>query len=240
MINLPWLAPEQIEFPNTDHALEEPNGLLAAGGALSPEWLLTAYERGIFPWPWFSDDDPILWWSPSPRTILYLDQLHISKSLRKALRKDDVIISFDSAFSEVVNACAQPRSNEDDPGTWITEEIKDAYIHLHELGFAHSIEVKCSLVSQCSVFKQTVQNLLYFIWWNSSNNGNILLLIVRFTITTCNLWGLFKYHGKNLRAYWCNTLAVSDRKILQNGAYKVLFSLNKLYFVTNCTQHAVN
>jgi len=139
MINIPWLDPEHIELPDTANALKEPNGLLAAGGGLTPEWLLTAYERGIF--PWFSDDDPILWWSPSPRTILYLDQLHISRSLGKALRKADINISFDTAFSDVVDACAQPRSNEDDPGTWITNEIRDAYVHLHELGFAHSVEV---------------------------------------------------------------------------------------------------
>lgn len=139
MINLPWLDTDEPVFPDVHGALAEPNGLLAAGGQLSPEWLLQAYSQGIF--PWFSDGEPILWWSPSPRTIIHLDDLHISKSLKKALRKEPVEITFDTAFESVVDACASPRANQEDGGTWISDEIKAAYSLLHEKGHAHSIEV---------------------------------------------------------------------------------------------------
>ncbi len=143
MIQLPWLDPTIIEFPETSQALSSPNGLLAAGGELSPEWLLKAYSKGIF--PWFSEGEPILWWSPSPRTILYLDQLHVSKSLQKALKRsqaDNTIhIRFDSAFEDTVKACAKPRPNQPDSGTWINEEMLEAYTQLHHLGYAHSVEI---------------------------------------------------------------------------------------------------
>jgi leucyl/phenylalanyl-tRNA---protein transferase len=139
MLQLPWLDPKILAFPNTSTALASPNGLLAAGGQLSPEWLLEAYSQGIF--PWFSDDEPILWWSPSPRTIIYIDQLHVSRSLQKAIRRSSFSISFDQAFTDVMIACAQPRANQDGDGTWISDDIIDAYSELHRLGHAHSIEV---------------------------------------------------------------------------------------------------
>jgi leucyl/phenylalanyl-tRNA---protein transferase len=139
MIQLPWLAPENIQFPETNEALASPNGLLAAGGQLTPEWLLHAYSRGIF--PWFSEGEPILWWSPSPRTIFNINQIHISKSLRKTLRKNIYRIRIDSAFTDVVNACAQSRPNQENHGTWISNEIVDAYSTLHKAGYAHSVEV---------------------------------------------------------------------------------------------------
>lgn len=137
MLQLTWLDPNTPLFPDTSTALEEPNGLLAAGGQLSPEWLLNAYSQGIF--PWFNEGEPILWWSPSPRTFLFLDQLHISRSLQKAIRKNQVTISVDRAFEAVMHACAEPRG--DDAGTWISEEMIETYTSLHELGHAHSIEV---------------------------------------------------------------------------------------------------
>ncbi|MGS2716661.1 leucyl/phenylalanyl-tRNA--protein transferase [Eionea flava] len=137
MLQLTWLDPNTPKFPNTQTALAEPNGLLAAGGQLSPEWLLKAYSQGIF--PWFNEGEPILWWSPSPRTFLFIDQLHISRSLQKAIRKSTFTISFDRAFEEVMLACSEPRGEE--PGTWISEEMIEAYTHLHQLGHAHSIEV---------------------------------------------------------------------------------------------------
>ena len=139
MLQLPWLDPEHLQFPDTHTALDEPNGLLAAGGELSPEWLITAYTHGIF--PWFSEEEPILWWSPSPRAFIHIDQLHISKSLSKTLRKKQFSISFDQAFEDVIDACAQPRTNQPDSGTWITEDMREAYIQLHAMGKAHSIEV---------------------------------------------------------------------------------------------------
>jgi leucyl/phenylalanyl-tRNA---protein transferase len=139
MLQLPWLDPNNPIFPDTTSALESPNGLLAAGGELSPKWLLKAYSQGIF--PWFSEKEPILWWSPSPRTIIYIDQLHVSRSLRKAIKKSTFSISFDQAFTEVMIACAEPRAAQDDGGTWISDDIIEAYSELHRLGQAHSIEV---------------------------------------------------------------------------------------------------
>ncbi|ODS23435.1 leucyl/phenylalanyl-tRNA--protein transferase [Candidatus Endobugula sertula] len=139
MFQLPWLDPNIIEFPDTYGALKEPNGLLAAGGQLNTQWLLKAYSLGIF--PWFSEGEPILWWSPSPRAIIYVNQLYISKSLRKILKKNIVRISFNQAFTSVINACSQPRPKQEQDSTWITDEVKQAYIQLHHLGYAHSVEV---------------------------------------------------------------------------------------------------
>lgn len=125
-----------VAFPDPSLALAEPDGLLAIGGDLSPGRLLTAYRFGIF--PWYSDGQPILWWSPNPRCILTPDRLHLSRSLKKRLRRNDMTVTFDQAFVEVIRACAQPR--EDQPGTWITPAMQQAYIRLHQLGYAHSIE----------------------------------------------------------------------------------------------------
>jgi leucyl/phenylalanyl-tRNA--protein transferase len=127
--------PEQ-DFPPVDKALREPDGLLAVGGCLSKERLLNAYRHGIF--PWYNLGEPILWWSPDPRLVLFPDQLIVSRSLRKTLRKNIFSITFDQAFNEVITACAEPRKEA--AGTWITEEIKQAYNELHELGIAHSAE----------------------------------------------------------------------------------------------------
>ena len=133
-----WLEPDSdpAKFPDPAYALEEPNGLLAAGGDLSPARLLNAYRQGIF--PWYSDGQPILWWSPNPRAVLYPDQLRISRSLHKRLHKRPFLVTLDTAFSAVIEACSEPRSGTD--GTWITEEMKQAYLELHRIGFAHSIE----------------------------------------------------------------------------------------------------
>jgi leucyl/phenylalanyl-tRNA--protein transferase len=117
-------------------ALRDPNGLLAAGGDLSPERLLDAYARGIF--PWFGDDDPLLWWSPDPRMVLAAGDLRISRSLRRVLQSGRFHVTMDTAFAEVMAGCAEPRPGQD--GTWITPEIADAYARLATLGFAHSVE----------------------------------------------------------------------------------------------------
>jgi leucyl/phenylalanyl-tRNA---protein transferase len=132
---IPWLE-RRTPFPPVGSALKNPNGLLAAGGDLSPGRLLDGYRRGIF--PWFSEGDPILWWSPDPRMVLLPDELKISRSLAKTLRNRKYEVRFDSAFAETVAGCAAPRDGES--GTWITEDMLDAYRELHRLGHAHSVE----------------------------------------------------------------------------------------------------
>jgi leucyl/phenylalanyl-tRNA--protein transferase len=124
------------EFPSPDNALDDPDGLLAVGGNLSPDTLLTAYSQGIF--PWFQDDDPILWWNPSTRCIIEPENLYISSRLRRLLRQNRYTVTGDTAFEKVINACAKPR---DDGGTWITDEMIEAYIELFHQGYAHCVEV---------------------------------------------------------------------------------------------------
>ncbi|MBT8121403.1 MAG: leucyl/phenylalanyl-tRNA--protein transferase [Gammaproteobacteria bacterium] len=133
-----WIDPDspEIYFPDVEAALREPDGLLAVGGDLKPERLLYAYRNGIF--PWFGPDQPILWWAPDPRLVLFPEQLRISRSLSKTLRKQLFTITFDTAFAQVVHACAAPRPGQ--AGTWITPEMQAAYRHMHELGHAHSVE----------------------------------------------------------------------------------------------------
>ncbi len=132
---IPILTADSL-FPPLDNALASPNGLLAAGGDLSVSRLLSAYRNGIF--PWFSEDEPILWWSPDPRMVLFPDELKISRSLSKLIRKNNYTIQTDTHFSEVMQACAAPRK--DQQGTWIHPEMVDAYNKLHQLGLAHSVE----------------------------------------------------------------------------------------------------
>ena len=129
-------------FPPIAEALDEPNGLLAIGGELTPDRLLSAYAHGVF--PWFDDDTgPVLWWSPDPRAVLRPGELHISKSLRKRLRRKEYRLSMDTCFTEVLAACAEPRADSEASGaagTWITAEMRMAYTELHRRGFAHSVE----------------------------------------------------------------------------------------------------
>lgn len=138
MIRLPRLDPAAPDcFPDPRHALIEPNGLLALGGDLSPQRLLAAYSRGIF--PWFSAGEPILWWSPDPRCVFHTDALRINRSLRRLLTGKQWRVSVDGAFESVIRACAAPR--DDDGGSWIVPAMIDAYVQLHRLGHAHSVEV---------------------------------------------------------------------------------------------------
>src|SRR5256885_13374556 len=132
---IPWLE-RDTPFPPIQSALKDPNGLLAAGADLSAELLLDAYRQGIF--PWLSEGDPILWWSPDPRMILFPAELRISRSLGKVLRNRSYETRFDSAFDEVLAGCAAPR--EGAPGTWISDAMIEAYRNLHRLGYAHSVE----------------------------------------------------------------------------------------------------
>lgn len=140
MKRITWLAPHERRewFPPLEQALDEPPGLLAAGGDLSSERLLAAYRRGIF--PWYSPGQPVLWWCPDPRTVLFPAEFRCHRSLSKTIRNKDLRVSFNSSFEEVIDACAAPRSRS--PGTWITPEMRAAYVQLHHLGFAHSIEVR--------------------------------------------------------------------------------------------------
>ena len=132
---IPMLQRDMI-FPPTEQALRSPNGLLAAGGDLSAARLLQAYRHGIF--PWFSEGEPILWWSPDPRMVLFPQEFDISHSMRKTLRKGRYEVRMDTSFEQVMRACASPRP--DQQGTWIHEEMIAAYCELHRMGYAHSVE----------------------------------------------------------------------------------------------------
>ncbi|MDX2217577.1 MAG: leucyl/phenylalanyl-tRNA--protein transferase [Burkholderiales bacterium] len=132
---IPWLQPGQ-PFPPAAKALRQPNGLLAASGEITPERILDAYSHGIF--PWYSEGEPVLWWSPDPRMVLVPDQLRVTRSLAKTVRSGKFEIRFDTAFERVMRECAAPREGQD--GTWIVDDIARAYTALHERGFAHSVE----------------------------------------------------------------------------------------------------
>jgi leucyl/phenylalanyl-tRNA---protein transferase len=132
---IPWLD-HTSPFPPLSRALRDPNGLLAAGGELTAERLIDAYRSGIF--PWYSDDQPLLWWSPDPRMVLVPSEVKISRSLGKRLHKQDFEIRVDSAFTTVMRACAAPRDGQ--AGTWITDDMVAAYRELHRRGLAHSVE----------------------------------------------------------------------------------------------------
>jgi leucyl/phenylalanyl-tRNA---protein transferase len=132
---IPWLDTRD-PFPPVERALRDPNGLLAAGGDLSPERLVEAYRHGIF--PWFGEDDPLLWWSPDPRMVLFLRELHVSRSLRRTMKSGQFSVTLDRAFRRVMEGCAEPRA--DAAGTWITDDMVAAYDELADRGLAHSVE----------------------------------------------------------------------------------------------------
>ena len=161
---IPWLDPDlKPHFPDTARALAEPAGLLAAGGSLKVEWLLVAYRQGIF--PWFGENEPILWWSPAPRTVLYPDRFHQSRSLQKLVRQQRFQLTRNQDFDAVILACADNREGQ--AGTWINSQMIEAYREMHAAGFAHSVEcwqqdrivgglygiswVRCSSENPCSV-----------------------------------------------------------------------------------------
>jgi leucyl/phenylalanyl-tRNA--protein transferase len=137
--SITWLSPLDAPewFPPLEQALEEPAGLLAAGGDLSPERLVAAYGRGIF--PWYSPGQPVLWWSPDPRAVLFPQEFHCSRSLARTLRSGKFSVSEDRDFAAVIDGCAAPRAAS--PGTWITSDMRAAYLELHRLKVAHSVEV---------------------------------------------------------------------------------------------------
>jgi len=135
-----WLSPKDAPewFPPPEQALDDPAGLLAAGGDLSPARLLAAYRRGIF--PWYSPGQPVLWWSPDPRAVLFPEEFRVSRSLAKTIRNGGFSVASDQSFAEVIDACAAPRAQS--LGTWITPEMREAYLELHHRGHAHSIETR--------------------------------------------------------------------------------------------------
>jgi leucyl/phenylalanyl-tRNA--protein transferase len=137
--SITWLSPLDAPewFPPLEQALEEPAGLLAAGGDLSPARLVAAYARGIF--PWYSPGQPVLWWSPDPRAVLFPDEFHCSRSLARTIRRGEFSVSEDRDFAAVIDGCAAPRTAS--PGTWITSDMRAAYLELYRLGVAHSVEV---------------------------------------------------------------------------------------------------
>ena len=137
MHSLTFLTDSNKDFPDPSLALIDPNGLLAIGGDLSPKRLINAYSNGIF--PWFDEADPILWWSPDPRAIIFPGEMHISKSLKKFIKKSNFKITINNSFLDVINHCAAPRAKQSE--TWITTSIQIAYHQLHLLGRAHSLEV---------------------------------------------------------------------------------------------------
>lgn len=133
---LTWLAKES-EFPPLQQALRAPNGLLAAGGDLTTERLVAAYRHGCF--PWYQEGQPILWWSPDPRTLLFVEELHVAQRLARLVRNSTLQVTYDIAFNAVIQACAGPRAYSQ--GTWITQPMQAAYTELHARGIAHSVEV---------------------------------------------------------------------------------------------------
>lgn len=146
MSHIPWLEDRQFHFPDTSEALREPDGLLAVSQQLTPELVIDAYLQGIF--PWYTEGQPVLWWSPNPRCVFYPEKFHVSRSFRRTLNQQPFTIKVDTAFREVMLACAEPRPGVDEngnidrsePGTWITDRMLAVYCRLHDAGVAHSIE----------------------------------------------------------------------------------------------------
>jgi len=135
--DLTWLSQDNLAFPEPHLALKDPNGLLAIGGNLSVNTLIKAYSNGIF--PWYCEDQPIMWWSPTPRAVIYLKDIKINRTLRKFLNKSKYTVTFNQAFEKVISLCADAPFRDDD--TWIVDDMLDAYINLYQAGHAHSVEV---------------------------------------------------------------------------------------------------
>ena len=140
MLQINWLEDTNFKFPDVSNALTEPDGLLAASERLDPQLVINAYQQGIF--PWYSDGQPVLWWSPDPRCILFPEKFHVSRSFQRVLNKTSITVKTNTAFREVMLACAKPRKvkNTEESGTWITNTMLEVYCQLHAQGFAHSIE----------------------------------------------------------------------------------------------------
>ena len=195
-LNIYPLDKYSFNFPNPLYANDE--GLIAYGGDLNPNRIITAYTKGIF--PWYNQNDPILWWSPNPRMVLDLDEFKVSKSLAKTISRNTYKIRFDTNFEQTIIECANARKHKE--GTWILDEVIEAYIKLHEMNFAHSFEAfldgelvgggyginigNIFVVSLCLLKKVTLLKLLCIIWCKDLKIMVLNLLIVKFQVLILN------------------------------------------------------
>ena len=221
-----FLLTDKIEFPPPHLASKE--GLLAVGGDLSLERLLLAYRMGIF--PWFSDDEPILWWSPDPRLVLYPNEIKISKTLKKIIKKGLFKVTMDSAFVQVINQCAQIRI-QNNQETWILEDMIDAYCKLHELGFAHSVEAWCQGELAGGLYGVSLGNCFFgeSMFTRISNASNVALVTLveylntlSFDIIDCQLTTehLLRFGAKEIpRAAFLNQLEESLKASTKKGKW---------------------
>ena len=232
MTRIPLLADTQLSaFPKVEHALAEPDGLLAAGGDLAPERLLAAYRHGIF--PWFSDGEPILWWSPSRRTVFDTGAMHVPRRLARWLRGCDWRIEADRAFVEVMHACAAPREKQ--RGTWITDEMLAAYARLHALGYAHSVEVRDGDLLVGGIYGVSVGRMFFGeSMFSAATNGSKLALLA--LCRALRDWGwplldaqvasdhLFTLGAREMpRAAFCARVAALVREDGGNGDWRLRF-----------------
>lgn len=164
-----------LDFPPIEEANEE--GLLAIGGDLEINSLLLAYSKGIFPWP-ISEDYPLAWFSPDPRGVLDFEDLHIPKSLKKEINKRDYIIKFNCAFDDVIKECAEAKNRKDQEGTWITEDIQDAYLRLHNAGYAYSAEIYYDEILSGGIYGVSLGKYVAgeSMFYKKSNASKILLV----------------------------------------------------------------
>ena len=221
-----FLLTDKIEFPPPHLASKE--GLLAVGGDLSLERLLLAYRMGIF--PWFSDDEPILWWSPDPRLVLYPNEIKISKTLKKIMKKGLFKVTMDSAFVQVINQCAQIRI-QNNQETWILEDMIDAYCKLHELGFAHSVEAWYQGELAGGLYGVSLGNCFFgeSMFTRISNASNVALVTLveylntlSFDIIDCQLTTehLLRFGAKEIpRAAFLNQLEESLKASTKKGKW---------------------
>ena len=221
-----FLLTDKIEFPPPHLASKE--GLLAIGGDLSRERLLLAYRMGIF--PWFSDDEPILWWSPDPRLVLYPNEIKISKTLKKIMKKGLFKVTMDSAFVQVINQCAQIRI-QNNQGTWILEDMIDAYCKLHESGFAHSVEAWYQGELAGGLYGVSLGNCFFgeSMFTRISNASNVALVTLveylntlSFDIIDCQLTTehLLRFGAKEIpRAAFLNQLEESLKASTKKGKW---------------------
>lgn len=193
---IPRLAPEpDSDFPPLSRALRDPDGLLAMGGDLSPTRLLNAYRRGIF--PWFSTGQPILWWSPDPRLVFDSASFQLASRFRRQLRHCDWVVRADTCFAEVVRACAgAPRPGQ--PGTWLTDPMREAYIRLHELGHAHSIEVHAGTRLVGGIYGVAVGRMFYGeSMFSAESGGSKLALAALLRLLQVRGWPLLDAQVEN-------------------------------------------
>lgn len=211
-----WLSDDPTLFPPVETAQTEPNGLLAIGGDLSVQRLITAYSQGIF--PWYNEDQPILWWSPDPRTILHFDDFHVSKSMLKLLKKDyDVFL--DRNFEAVITQCQQPRAYEKE--TWISNDMKSAYLELFKAGLAHCIEVEHQGTLLGGLYGVSLGKVFFGeSMFSAQANGSKLALHFliehlkswNFTWLDCQVW------SEHLASLGCKTIPRKDFIQLLNTA----------------------